>query len=153
MWYVIDVNELCHHGIRGQRWGRRRYQYEDGSLTPEGEKRYEVVGKRTIRYEDTRNRLRAMKTAAALTGAAVVAGKVYKTKKKIETAKKVASFSGTAIARSVIYKASKVVKQRADQSYSKVKEYMRSSDSAEKVKAFVNSKRMDAVYKNAYRYR
>ena len=29
-----------HHGIKGQEWGVRRFQYEDGSLTPEGRKRY-----------------------------------------------------------------------------------------------------------------
>ena len=29
-----------HHGILGQKWGIRRYQYEDGSLTPEGRVRY-----------------------------------------------------------------------------------------------------------------
>lgn len=32
--------ELYHHGIKGQRWGVRRYQYADGSLTPAGKKRY-----------------------------------------------------------------------------------------------------------------
>ena len=32
--------ELYHHGILGQKWGVRKYQYEDGSLTPEGRKRY-----------------------------------------------------------------------------------------------------------------
>lgn len=31
---------LAHHGIIGQRWGVRRYQNEDGSLTPAGKKRY-----------------------------------------------------------------------------------------------------------------
>ena len=31
---------IMHHGIKGQRWGIRRYQNEDGSLTPAGEKRY-----------------------------------------------------------------------------------------------------------------
>ncbi|MBO7453636.1 MAG: hypothetical protein J6U54_25160 [Clostridiales bacterium] len=31
---------LAHHGILGQKWGVRRYQNEDGSLTPAGEKRY-----------------------------------------------------------------------------------------------------------------
>lgn len=31
---------LAHHGIKGQRWGVRRFQYEDGSLTPEGRARY-----------------------------------------------------------------------------------------------------------------
>ena len=33
-------NELTHYGIKGQKWGVRRYQKSDGSLTPEGEKRY-----------------------------------------------------------------------------------------------------------------
>ena len=32
--------ELYHHGIKGQKWGIRRYQNEDGSLTEEGKKRY-----------------------------------------------------------------------------------------------------------------
>lgn len=33
--------ELYHHGVKGQKWGVRRYQYADGSLTPEGRKRYQ----------------------------------------------------------------------------------------------------------------
>lgn len=31
---------LSHHGVKGQKWGVRRYQYADGSLTPAGKKRY-----------------------------------------------------------------------------------------------------------------
>lgn len=31
---------LMHHGIKGQKWGQRRFQNPDGSLTPEGEARY-----------------------------------------------------------------------------------------------------------------
>ena len=33
-------NKLQHHGVKGQKWGVRRYQNKDGSLTPEGRKRY-----------------------------------------------------------------------------------------------------------------
>ena len=33
--------EMYHHGIKGQRWGIRRYQNADGSLTAEGQKRYD----------------------------------------------------------------------------------------------------------------
>lgn len=37
--------ELYHHGVKGQKWGVRRYQYADGSLTPEGKKRRRVSQK------------------------------------------------------------------------------------------------------------
>lgn len=37
---------LVHHGILGQKWGVRRYQNEDGSLTPAGKKRYAEEMKR-----------------------------------------------------------------------------------------------------------
>ena len=33
-------NELYHWGIKGMKWGVRRYQNKDGSLTEAGEKRY-----------------------------------------------------------------------------------------------------------------
>ena len=50
MWHYVgtDYNNdyLAHHGILGQKWGVRRYQNPDGSLTPEGKKRYyKSVGK------------------------------------------------------------------------------------------------------------
>lgn len=32
---------MYHHGIKGQRWGIRRYQNKDGSLTDAGQRRYE----------------------------------------------------------------------------------------------------------------
>ena len=36
----MDQNELYHHGIKGQKWGVRRYQNPDGSLTAVGKKKY-----------------------------------------------------------------------------------------------------------------
>ena len=33
-------NELYHHGIKGQKWGVRRYQNSDGTLTSKGKNRY-----------------------------------------------------------------------------------------------------------------
>ena len=41
------MNELYHHGVKGQRWGVRRYRNRDGSLTPAGKKKYGI--------NDTRN--------------------------------------------------------------------------------------------------
>ena len=37
---VEDGEYLAHYGTKGQKWGVRRYQNEDGSLTEEGKKRY-----------------------------------------------------------------------------------------------------------------
>lgn len=36
----MENRELYHWGIKGQKWGQRRYQNKDGSLTPAGQKRY-----------------------------------------------------------------------------------------------------------------
>ena len=38
--YDYKLNSLQHHGIQGMKWGIRRYQNPDGSLTEEGKKHY-----------------------------------------------------------------------------------------------------------------
>lgn len=40
----MDLSYLKHHGIKGMKWGQRRYQNKDGTLTPEGVKRYQEMG-------------------------------------------------------------------------------------------------------------
>ena len=37
---------LTHHGVKGQKWGVRRYQNSDGTLTNEGKRRYDDKSKK-----------------------------------------------------------------------------------------------------------
>lgn len=41
--------EFYHHGIKGQKWGIRRFQNKDGSLTPAGEKHRDGLNNKTQR--------------------------------------------------------------------------------------------------------
>ena len=47
------MNELYHHGIKGQKWGVRRFQNNDGSLTDVGKNRN--YNKRNMKNADTQN--------------------------------------------------------------------------------------------------
>lgn len=55
---ITSSDELYHHGIKGQKWGIRRFQNEDGSLTAEGRERLgygDRAGRREINREAKRN--------------------------------------------------------------------------------------------------
>lgn len=43
----MNSNELAHHGIFGMKWGVRRYQNKDGTLTAAGKKQ-KTSKKKTI---------------------------------------------------------------------------------------------------------
>lgn len=58
----MENNSLSHHGIKGQRWGQRRFQNKDGTLTPAGKKRYEAEvakAKEGIRIQKNKARTQA----------------------------------------------------------------------------------------------
>lgn len=60
-------DELQHHGIKGQRWGIRRFQTKDGALTKAGQKRYnKEMDKLKAEKKKLRNEERTKKKLAKL---------------------------------------------------------------------------------------
>lgn len=51
---------LMHHGIPGQKWGVRRYQNSDGSLTSRGKKRLSIKNLRDMSEQELDTRIRRM---------------------------------------------------------------------------------------------
>ena len=89
-----SANDIYHHGIKGQKWGIRRFQNPDGSLTPEGRRRYGTVENFNRQYK-------------GMTGGNASSGSSGKS--KLKTALKVgAVVAGTALATYGAYKLSKM---------------------------------------------
>ena len=66
---------LAHHGIKGQRWGVRRYQNADGTWTKAGKERYgdsDDGGEERKVFSSTKKKV----AIGVATGAAVIAGTV-----------------------------------------------------------------------------
>lgn len=53
--YIIVDGQLYHHGIKGQKWGVRRYQNPDGTLTPAGKRR--TLNRKDRRMYDAASRI------------------------------------------------------------------------------------------------
>lgn len=91
----MQYTYLCHYGVKGQKWGQRRYQNEDGTLTEEGKARYGDGEEGVNRYEadaaerDAYRKSQRNQKIAIGVGSALIAGALaglgvayMKTKKK-----------------------------------------------------------------------
>jgi hypothetical protein len=64
-------NYLAHHGIKGQRWGIRRYQNEDGTLTAEGKARQKNGESRLLDSSGNADKIKKVAKYAAIGAGAV----------------------------------------------------------------------------------
>lgn len=79
--YEYTIVELYHHGVKGQKWGIRRYQNKNGSLTDAGKKRYGNSATKNVSKIGTK-----LKSAASKVGKKVSSS--VKAKKDAVAAKK-----------------------------------------------------------------
>lgn len=113
----VYSDELAHHGIKGMKWGVRRWQTKDGGLTPAGRKRYSDAeqnyrDKKAAYKAANKEHRKAFNKASTLTGAY---GKNSKelNRKSMEAAKKANKAEAEYKKAKSVYKAEKSARKEA----------------------------------------
>ena len=83
----ICHSELYHHGIKGMKWGIRRYQNKDGTLTPEGKRRYGTV--ENLNKAISRKKKIALGIGLTTAAAAAIGAGAYGIEKTIRNRKEI----------------------------------------------------------------
>ena len=110
MW-VLYNGELYHHGIKGMKWGVRRFQKKDGTLTSAGKKRYSDDPKSGAKKPSKhRTRLEQMYVQKGMSQEEAKNAAA----KRIKTEKIVATVAGLTLAAASAYVINKKVQERAD---------------------------------------
>ena len=112
---IIFTNELYHHGIKGQRWGIRRFRKRNGDLTDAGKKRYnEGKTKKKKSYHRVTLEQRYMDSGMSKKEAEQAADKKIKIEKGVAVAAGAAALTVAAVA---VYK--KIGKEYCDRTIKK----------------------------------
>lgn len=109
--YILYNGELYHHGIKGQKWGVRRYQKEDGSLTPAGKERYNSDSENPVKKKSKHYaRLEQRYLDSGMTPEEAQKATI----KRIKTEKVLAAASAVAVTAAAAYVVNKKIKERSD---------------------------------------
>ena len=103
---------MFHHGIKGQKWGVRRFQKKDGSLTPAGKKRYDDGGEVSTEKKKSKHRLRLEEKFIAEGHSPEKAAKLAS--QRIKTEAILGAAATITVGACAAYVGSKVMRERVD---------------------------------------